>query len=161
LISFIFFAGRMPQPRKYADDNARKRAYKERHEHKVLAKKREAYHEKMVTETWKAKVDRHTRQLANSRKYQERKKKTILCPTSSTEKSYSCRQSLGKAVSRVSSPLVRSPNKKCAVLIKLVERHNVVSLSVRQSESQWNTLSEESIKLVKGFYQSDNVRWIM
>jgi Mg-chelatase subunit ChlI len=105
----------MGRRRIHTDDNARKRAFIDRHRKKVHEQKRRSYSEKTKIEPPHETRMRKERQALNSKSYHLKKKATH--HLSFENVAYKSRQSLGKAVSKTCSSLPKSPRKKTAVLL--------------------------------------------
>jgi hypothetical protein len=152
----------MPQPRKYIDDKARKRAYKERHREEVLEKKREAYVQKKKYECGEEADARKERQARNSKNYYHRKKIRLEAEKEAPQVAYKSRQSLGKAVCKAASTLPRSPRKKTAVLLSLLRKNGIDLVDEQSSSSQkvpWNKVSDEHVDMARKFFLSEEVSW--
>jgi hypothetical protein len=151
----------MPQPKKYADANARKRAYKERHCEEIAEKKRVLYQNRKKKEYAVDAEKRKKREAVNSKNYRNRKTASTEIVKSSKEQTeaYKCRQTFGKAVTKASLALPRSPRKKCAVLLGLLKKNNLSSPSSVNTTAPWNALSQADKDLVISYYQSEDITW--
>lgn len=102
------------------------------------------------------------RQRKCREKKMEKKKEMLLTDSTSNLGSYKCPQSLGKAVSRIKKTLPKSPQKKSAVMKKLIT-DEVPSLSKKLfqrsdiSRHSWNKICTDTERKVLDFYLRNDV----
>jgi hypothetical protein len=150
----------MTPPRKHIDDNARKRAYKNKHREEINGKQRTAYAE--LTEEIKAHRRENNKDAV--KKFRIRKQQKRLEASSSTNGSaYKTPQAFGRAAKKVKSALPKSPSKATYVMQYLLKKsHQPQSLPLpeRISITPWNAISSDAHGKIIKFYTESDVVWI-
>ncbi len=115
-------------------------------------------------ETEEEEVVRKEKARINSAKYRERRAiaKAALHPAVYALGSYQCRQTLGKAMKKVTQALPESPTKRGAVIAHLLKLNNISPAAAVQTaipKIPWNKSSDAMKEAVVALYDSDDVSW--
>jgi len=148
----------MGQRQKYADDNERKRAYKQRNRENICVAQNAKYNAMKATLSPADLETRRTENKKAAKEYRRRQKEKVL----ENSQWYSTPQSLGKAVKKVRRSLPRCPLKKIEVLRHLVKITAPQILAVSApgpSRTPWNVLSPATHDLVKDSFTSADIVW--